>query len=717
MRDISCTATAATLEALERMGVNATEVTTGLSVDAETLRSPFAGHIDWATFATLLDRVGERIGPQGLERLGAMVLEAPSYRWIRAAARLLISPRQAVRLTDRIIGPTLFPIVEHTLTELPDGRLRLRLALPAGLRPSEAYFLMVAGNLRAVPTLFGLSGAAMEAVIDGPAATFTLRLPDESLMDRARRAAEVLRQPGRMLEDLQQRRRALENGYEALARFRRDFHTVIDRLPDGVTILRGGVVLYANRAVVGMLGYDRLDELVGRSVASFLPPEEQDRVATALARHQGQPPPGELSLLRKDGRQVVFDVLPVQVIDFEGQRANLVVVRDVTERKRLQQQLMLTDRMASLGTLAAGVAHEVNNPLAYAHISLHTLGRQLAEIERGRPAEIDHLQAMRETLAAAQHGIDRVRTIVGDLKTFSRPDDETIEPVDVHRVLESAISMAGKELRHRARLVRDYGEVPAVLANDARLGQVFLNLLVNAAQALPEERAAKNTIRLRTSAPAPGYVTIDVIDDGPGIPPDILERVFVPFVTTKPSGVGTGLGLSICHRIVTRLGGQIEVESSPERGTTVHITLPAAARSLTPLPAPNVAASPEPERRARVLVVDDEPVLLSTLESLLATSHDVVTAASGRRALEILDGDSGFDMILCDLMMNEITGMDVYEHVQSTQPELAERIVFMTGGAFTNATRRFLAQLDNPCLDKPFTVDEVMGLIRDRIAI
>ncbi|MFW5877210.1 MAG: hybrid sensor histidine kinase/response regulator [Myxococcota bacterium] len=711
MRDVSCTATASALEVLERMGVPAEEVVHGLPVSLERLRSP-TKRVDWNVFARFMDNVGERIGPAALERLGGMLFEAPSFKYLGLLAHL-VTPRQALQLTDRLLGPMLFPMLHHRLEELPHGRMRLILEVPAELRGSEAFFSIVAGNLRAIPRLYGRPEPSMEARIEARRASFTMAIEPEPLLARLRRAAKLLYQPQSLVHTIVQQREVVQESYEALARFRQDFQTVIERLPDGVAILRGGRVLYANRSIVEALGYEHLDELAGRAVAEFLPPDQQDRLGRVMLQYDGKPPPGEVSLQRRDGRQVAFDVLPVQVIDFEGERANLVVLRDLTDRKRLQQQLMLADRMASLGTLAAGVAHELNNPLAYAHISLHTLDRALTELEATHPHGTPSIEVIREALGAAQHGIDRVRTIVGDLRTFSRPDDETIEPVDVHRVLESAISMAAQELRHRGRLVRDYGHVPRVLANDARIGQVFLNLLVNAAQALPDEGGHDNVIRLRTSTAHDGRVSVEVIDNGPGIPADIVEHVFVPFVTTKPSSVGTGLGLSICHRIVTRLGGQIAVDSSPGAGTTVRVTLPASeaserGRETTP-------QLPTATRAARILIVDDEPVLLDTLRTLLDGEHVVTTAKSGRRALELLAEDPTFDLILCDLMMDDVTGMEVYETLQSTMPGLEERIVFMTGGAYTNTTRRFLTQVGNPCLDKPFGVEQVLDLVADRL--
>jgi two-component system, cell cycle sensor histidine kinase and response regulator CckA len=717
VNEVSCTATAAALEALERMGVGTRELTDGLPVSVERLRNPRMS-IAWDTFAELMDRTGARLGVEGMHELGAAVLKSPSYRYVRFAASLLATPRSVLRLTNRFLGPSMFPLLGHRLEDLADGRMRLTLEVPSGYRVSEAFFWAVAGQVRAIPRLFDLPNASMELQMGDRQASFTVRLPHVRWQDQAQRVLRMAAQPAVTLRMLAAQRRAEQDSYEALARFRHDLHRLIERLPDGVVILRGGRVRYANSALVRALGYVNVDEVLGRPVTDFLPADERETFPEWLESPEAEAEHGaaaELRMLRRDGRTVVFDMRPVQGIAFAGERATLLVVRDLTDRKRLQQQLMLSDRMASLGTLAAGVAHEVNNPLAYAHISMQTLRRTLMEIEPGSSIDQPLLERMQEALSAAEHGIERVRTIVGDLRTFSRPDDEAIQPVDVQRVLESAISMANKELRHRALLQRDYGDLPHVLGNDSRLGQVFLNLLINAAQAFTTDDRQTNLIRLRTLSGPPGHVTVEVHDNGPGIPSDILEHVFVPFVTTKPAGVGTGLGLSICHRIVTRLGGRIGVESTPGQGTVVRVVLPAAEA-----PRPSAARSPSRMdgggRRGRLLIVDDEPALLSALRSLLSASHDVVTAEGGAKAVDLLQRDGDFDLVLCDLMMSDLNGVQVYESIRAQRPDLAARVAFMTGGAYTGSTRKFLAGLTNPCLDKPFNVEEVLALVRQHMA-
>jgi CheY-like chemotaxis protein len=199
---------------------------------------------------------------------------------------------------------------------------------------------------------------------------------------------------------------------------------------------------------------------------------------------------------------------------------------------------------------------------------------------------------------------------------------------------------------------------------------------------------------------------VEIRDTGPGIAAELAERVFDPFFTTKQVGAGTGLGLAICHRIVTQLGGDITFESAPGNGTTFRVTLPAS--DVEP---PRASALVQVTGRARVLVVDDEPVLLRSIQDLVGEVHDVVTASSGRDALELLRGDHSIEVIVVDLMMPGVTGMDLYEAVRTERPGLEERVVFMTGGAFTPQSAKLLATVPNRCVGKPFDGDELLRAI------
>jgi signal transduction histidine kinase len=418
----------------------------------------------------------------------------------------------------------------------------------------------------------------------------------------------------------------------------------------------------------------------------------------------------------------------------KGQFARLVpaVERELREAAiraegaRMHEQLLISDRMASVGTLAAGVAHEINNPLAALIANLTLLSEELEQLgtellakgSAGGPCEelsawAQHrLERLGSPLRDASEASERVRLIVRDLKVFSRADEERRGPVDVHRVLDSSLRMAKNEIRHRARLVQEYGAVPFVHGNEARLGQVFLNLVINAAQAIPEGQAQTNEIRVGTREDG-GFVTVEVADTGVGMDEAVLARVFDPFFTTKPIGIGTGLGLAICYRIVDGLGGRIEVESTLGKGSVFKVLLPATFEQLQ-MPSQPAAAMPS-KRRGRVLVVDDEPMIGGAVRRMLVGEHDVEVVSSAREALRLVGNGERFDAILCDLMMPELTGMDFHERLCVAAPEQVSGVIFMTGGAFTARAREFLDSCQSPHLEKPFKAATLRTLVRERV--
>ena len=392
--------------------------------------------------------------------------------------------------------------------------------------------------------------------------------------------------------------------------------------------------------------------------------------------------------------------------------AVVVVARDVTEKKQGEVQLMLADRMASVGTLAAGVAHEINNPLAAVIANLDMAIQDVAELGVRAALPADLVDELRDARSAA----DRVREIVRDLKIFSRAEEDRHGPVDVKRVLDSTLRMAWNELRHRARVVRSTPDVPLVDANESRLGQVFLNLIINAAHAIPEGNYESNEIRIGTSRDAVGNVVVSIGDTGAGIPPELRSRLFTPFFTTKPAGVGTGLGLAISHKIVTSYGGSITFDSTVGKGTEFRVTLPVAGPTdqerTTRLPK---LATLAPLRRGNVLVIDDEETLGLAIKRFLSGQHDVTTVTGARAALELLDAGKRYDVIFCDLMMPQITGMELHAEITARFPDQVERMIFVTGGAFTTAAREFLDNVSNRRVEKPFDLKVLRGLVNDLI--
>ncbi len=430
---------------------------------------------------------------------------------------------------------------------------------------------------------------------------------------------------------------------------------------------------------------------------------------------------GEMMKCTKDGRDITVEERWTLVTDAEGKpKSILSMSTDITERKKLESQLMVSDRMASVGTLAAGVAHEINNPLAAVMANLEYVAEALAgasgsgaEAAIGRSGRIDAgvMEEIKGPLSDAREAAQRVRSIVRDLKIFSRsPSEDAPGPVDVKAVMETSLGMAWNEIRHRARLVKEYGAVPAVEANEGRLGQVFLNLLVNAAQAVPEGRAEHNLIRVTTRLDGERVITA-VHDTGPGIPPKIMSRIFDAFFTTKAVGVGTGLGLAICQRIVTDMGGELTVESEVGRGTTFFVSLPVSRYTDSPAAKPDEALAPA-GRRGRILVVDDEVMVMTIVTRILSREHEVVSTMAAKEALALCLKGEKFDLILCDLMMPDMTGMDLYAELSRSAPDMANRMIFLTGGAFTTKARAFLADPPKEHIEKPFDAANLRAIVQ-----
>ncbi len=431
---------------------------------------------------------------------------------------------------------------------------------------------------------------------------------------------------------------------------------------------------------------------------------------------------------------------------------------DVTERKKLESQVELLDRLSSLGTLSAGVAHEINNPLAFLMSNLDFALARLAS-----NADLDVIEALKE----ARVGANRVAGIVRDLRAFSSTQ-ETQEPypVDLRQVLESAIKMTEKHVSSKATLAVKFAGVPKVNAVEGRLQQVLMNLLINAADAIGEtpllEVSEQPTVAipdllddsseladslepLRTSssqgkvapqrrqpnrAPVAGrgalgevyvtvaraglqHVSIEVRDTGVGMSPEVLARAFDPFFTTKPAGKGTGLGLSICHGLVTAMGGQIEVESKAGLGTTVRLRLRVAEGEHSPVTLTEQPARGPLAPTMRILVIDDEPMIHRALKRLLRR-HDVVAALGVTTALAALADQPEFDLILCDLMMSDGTGMDFYDSLKRSNSPLIDRVVFMTGGVFTERARQFFENVPNRKVTKPLDEQSLLRLLSDQ---
>ena len=509
------------------------------------------------------------------------------------------------------------------------------------------------------------------------------------------------------------------------------FSTTLRAIGDAVIATDpAGEVMFMNIAAELLVGV-REEHAVGRSLPEiFSMVDEQarapleDPIALALERREVVPLHERAALAGRAGERPI-DGSASPIVDDDGRLLGAVLVcRDVGEQRRLRQQIAMADRLSSLGTLASGIAHEINNPLtavvAGSSYLADAIGkvREEAKTPGARPEEIisriaDRVERLPQVLAALQDGAARVCRIVADLQTFSRPQVEVRVRIDLRGVLEWAARMTVAELRPRARLAMELGETPLVEASEVRLGQVFVNLLVNAAHAIAEGHPERNEVHVSTSTDGAGRAVVSIRDTGSGMTQEVAKHMFEPFFTTKPVGQGSGLGLSISHGIVKSFGGEITVESKVGAGSTFRVVLPPAPAAAASSPAPAAAAPAPRGPRGRILVIDDEPLLVQVVRLVLEDDHEVVTLVEAREALTVLREPPGFDLVLCDLMMPELAGMDLYRHVRELDAALAERFVFLTGGAFTPSAMRFLDSVPNVRIGKPFNPEDLRVFVQD----
>jgi PAS domain S-box-containing protein len=627
--------------------------------------------------------------------LGRTLLDAAHHAGIGLTVTLVDTPvPQNVYVSEvaaRLLGWTVEDLLErdpfHHIASRDSLRLRERFARRAGGDQDQTSYELVA--VRKDGSEVAIEISTSHATLEGRPAVVAF------------------------LVDVSARRRGEEQRLRNEARFRE----LIDSAPEPISIVRDGHFVYVNRAYLTTLAYPDLATLYAVPLSSLLP--DRDEAAVREAResntlaHGTAQPPQTYRVRRFDGSMMLLEVSSVY-FEHEGKPAILGMARDVTARRQLERQLMQADRLAALGTMAAGVAHEVNNPLAYMMLNLEWIARKLPTLEQD-PGALPGLMAM---LGEARQGAERVSTIVRELRSFSRADGETRKNVNLPEIVQSAIKIAGHEIRHKARIVTSFESVRPVWANEARLEQVVINLLLNAAQAMPETRVPDNEIRIAVREDGEGRAVLEVFDNGAGIALDVLPRIFDPFFTTKPPGVGTGLGLSICHGIVTAHGGQIAAYSERGEGTTFRVVLPTTdtvvggEEGRHPHEASSSPGAVRVTKSARVLVIDDEPPIAHTLRELLAPDHEVIAALTALEALAAVEqGD--FDVVFCDLMMAGSGGIDLYEQVRARRPGLERRIVFMTGGAFTARTAEFLASVENRRVEKPFSLGLVEQIVHE----
>ncbi len=393
----------------------------------------------------------------------------------------------------------------------------------------------------------------------------------------------------------------------------------------------------------------------------------------------------------------------------------LLVLKDVTDSRELEAQLSQAHLLAALGTLSAGVAHEINNPLAsvLANLRLMKASVDLAGAEMG--PDVDAL--LKPPLEDAVVGAERIRSTVANLLATTQAAGEAQAQTDPKQIIQMLLRVTDNELRHRAEVVFDARPTPTVRVDPLRLYQVFLPLVLQASRAIAHGDATRNriTVRLRND-PDTETVRIDIEDTGPEITAEEAARVFEPVHSMRDHGRGAGLGLSVCKRVVSELGGTIEASPARSRGTRFTVRLPAAPPADDVTDDVRPAAAPVIQPGLRILIVDDDVFVARALTRMMS-DHRVVVETNPAAAIErLMTAAEGFDIVLCDMMMPDMSGMEFYESVSKQSSTAANKIVFMTGGAFTEAARDFLRTVGRPCLVKPFDLAALHSVIVEQRA-
>ncbi|HET6577421.1 MAG TPA: ATP-binding protein [Gemmatimonadales bacterium] len=471
---------------------------------------------------------------------------------------------------------------------------------------------------------------------------------------------------------------------------RRSWQEVVDAISPALCIVdRGGRIRRANRAFADLVNAPPAS-LIGRPWQAFVPPEWAGELQRALDQ-QGA---GREVDLRTGEQTYAVTAVPITSTD---RSALVLLFDDQTDRRRLQDQLIQSEKLSAIGQLIAGIAHDLNNPLA----SVVGFADFLKEVPNVPPA-------LREPLQVIQEEAERASNIVKNLLSFARKQEHQRRPTPLRPLLDATFVLLRNQLMaHRVEArIEVEPDLPTPDIDPNQIQQVFVNLINNAAQAIASTgRPGRILVRARRWLDG---VAIDVVDDGPGMSEPVAAQVFEPFFTTKPEGEGTGLGLSISQGILREHGGRIMLSTEEGHGSTFTVQLPLASRP--PAPAPDIGAGTS-TKRLRVLVVDDEPHILHYMRATLeAWGHIPVVALNGREGLELTDRES-FDLVISDLRMPEFGGREFYEELARRQPAMARRLVFSTGDTVRGDTLAFLESIDRPYLHKPFSLAELRTLL------
>jgi PAS domain S-box-containing protein len=569
---ISTRAVRILLEAGDRSDLDMATILATVGLDRAQLASD-ENSVPWSLFVRLIAEVSAAVGDDTarLRAIGHKMVNVPSYAPIRQIARTVMSPAVLYDLAYRWFGRSNFPHL-RLLQRIEGDRLMVHGYIPKSYEGSAAFAHLAIGSIVAIPTLLGLPPSEEILVrADDRTLDLELRIPkDKSVMRRARVAVRSIVNRKERAAVLERERQVLDAGLHATMRARDELRIVLERIPALVVIHCEGRILFANRTLAKALGWSSPDDLVGRMLIDFTDPRSRGLLLERMKQAAVAQPSDETTeawLLSKTGEPVLIEVTPAQAINYEGAPARLVVGRDMAERERLRNQLATADRLAALGLLAAGVAHEVNNPLAYLLNNIEIAQKQLSQLGSG--AEI-----ARSALAVATEGAHRIRHIVRELLLLAREEATAGGAADLVETVQSTLALARVEIEKTARLVTELEAVPLIRGSVPRVAQVVLNLVLNALEAMRTNDGSKGELTVRIRRSGERHVLLEIADNGIGVEGKDAARIFLPFFTTKPAGRGTGLGLAVTQRLVTELGGDISFTSEPGLGTTFRVLFP-----------------------------------------------------------------------------------------------------------------------------------------------
>lgn len=720
MYEVSGQTVALVLDACRQRGLDTDALLRAVHLDPTQVAAPRA-RIDWEDWVALLEQTERLVGsPTAMTTLFVPGAGRRTGHLFVRIANTFLSLRDVYALFGRwgLLGTLRVVEAEVSGPVARSLRFQATITAPLGSAPTLRF---IAGVLRALPTLQGLPTASVHVRpgLTDHHAVYDVLLPEEpSGLARARRLVSVATGAAATLEALEAQAAEIAEKNAELQRQLAELEVTTQTLHErerwlDLALEAGRIAIFrwtaSDRRIRWLTGSPRALGLEGdfayaEDWRAAIHPDDRARVREEFAEAARAGSGFELEYRVQTRGGVVWIRSKGQVLrDPDGSpREATGTHTDVTERRALEARLRHADRIVAAGTLAAGVAHEINNPLTYVIGNLELL-REQARVEGA-------LAPLAEPFADMADGLDRIRRVVRDLRTFARPEEDRIDLVNLREVCEAALRLVRPAVRHRAVVQTDHATEPVFAkASDARLGQVVVNLVVNAMQAMPPRPASDSVIVVRTRA-TEGQAILEVEDNGTGIDPKLLPRLFEPFFSTRSAGANSGLGLSVCQTIVAGFGGRIDVDTALGRGTSVRVSLP-LAQQTAPVSRPSRAAAPTTP--ARVLVVDDEPLVRKALLQLLSRAgHVTAEAEGGEEALRCI-ATHPYDVIVCDLMMPGVSGVEVHATLSRAAPDMVRRILFVSGGAVTEETRAFVERPDIVVLGKPFDPAVVLTTIEE----